>query len=163
MPFWKKSEDPWDYEPEKPSRPAEPGQEEKDCAPSLMDDLRDWNEERKEKKALRETPPPPMICPWCGQEMEVGTITGGRDSVQWWPGWPNRFFGASGPEIDILHEGSLFNRYKTAWLCRGCRRMVMEIPEEEIPKPLTSEKAAEQLEEQRRREAQRKIDRGLQG
>lgn len=35
MPFWKKSEDPWDYEPEKPSRPAEPGQEEKDCAPSL--------------------------------------------------------------------------------------------------------------------------------
>ena len=79
MPFWKKSEDPWDYEPEKPSRPAEPGQEEKDCAPSLMDELRDWNEERKEKKALRETPPPPMICPWCGQEMEVGTITGGRD------------------------------------------------------------------------------------
>ena len=66
MPFWKKSEDPWDYEPEKPSRPAEPGQEEKDCAPSLMDELRDWNEERKEKKALRETPPPPMICPWCG-------------------------------------------------------------------------------------------------
>ena len=123
MPFWRKSEDPWDYEPEKPSRPAEPGQEEKDCAPSLMDELRDWNEERKEKKALRETPPPPMICPWCGQEMEVGTITGGRDSVQWWPGWPNRFFGASGPEIDILHEGSLFNRYKTAWLCRSCRRI----------------------------------------
>mgnify|MGYP000373962855 FL=1 len=123
MPFWKKSEDPWDYEPEKPSRPAEPGQEEKDCAPSLMDERRGWNEERKEKKALRETPPPPMICPWCGQEMEVGTITGGRDSVQWWPGWPNRFFGASGPEIDILHEGSLFNRYKTAWLCRSCRRI----------------------------------------
>ena len=39
MPFWKKSEDPWDNEPEKPSRPAEPGQEEKDCAPSLMDCL----------------------------------------------------------------------------------------------------------------------------
>ena len=52
--------------------PAEPGQEEKDCAPSLMDELRDWNEERKEKKALQETPAPPMICPWCGQEMEVG-------------------------------------------------------------------------------------------
>ena len=76
MPFWKKSEDPWDYEPEKPSRPAEPGQEEKDCAPSLMDELRGWNEERKEKKALRETPPPPMICPWCGQEMEVGRSLG---------------------------------------------------------------------------------------
>ena len=62
MPFWKKSEDPWDYEPEKPSRPAEPGPEEKDCAPSLMDELRDWNEERKEKKRQRQTPPPPMAC-----------------------------------------------------------------------------------------------------
>ena len=39
----------------------------------------------------------------------------------------------------------------------------MEIPEEEIPKPLTSEKAAEQADEQRQQEAQRKIDRGLQG
>ena len=39
----------------------------------------------------------------------------------------------------------------------------MEIPEEEIPKPLTSEKAAEQAEEQRQQEAQRTIDRGLQG
>lgn len=162
MPFWKKSEDPWDYEPEKPSRPAEPGQEEKDCAPSLMDEFRDWIEERKEKKALRETPPPPMICPWCGQEMEVGTITGGRTVSSGGPAGPT---GSSVPRPGdrYLHEGSLFNRYKTAWLCRGCRRMVMEIPEEEIPKPLTSEKAAEQLEEQRRREAQRKIDRGLQG
>ena len=75
MPFWKKSEDPWDYEPEKPSRPAEPGPEEKDCAPSLMDELRDWNEERKEKKRQRQTPPPPMACPWCGQEMEVGPLS----------------------------------------------------------------------------------------
>ena len=128
-----------------------------------MDELRDWNEERKEKKRQRQTPPPPMACPWCGQEMEVGTIVGGRDSVLWWPGWPNRIFGASGPEIDILHEGSLLHRYKTAWLCRACRRMVMEIPEEEIPKPLTPEEAAEQAEEQRQQEAQRKIDRGLQG
>ena len=30
MPFWKKSEDPWDYEPENAARPAEPGQEDKD-------------------------------------------------------------------------------------------------------------------------------------
>ena len=156
MPFWKKSEDPWDMEPEKrrtwtagePQPPAADGEA--------------WKVPG-EKETAEEQTPSAMTCPWCGQEMEVGTITGGRDSVQWWPGWPNRFFGASGPEIDILHEGSLFNRYKTAWLCRGCRRMVMEIPEEEIPKPLTSEKAAEQLEEQRRREAQRKIDRGLQG
>lgn len=130
MPFWKKSEDPWDYEPEKPTRPAETG--EKDDAPSLLDELRDWNEDRKEKKRQRETPPPPMTCPWCGQEMEVGTIAGVRDSVLWWPGWPNKVFGASGQGIDIIHEGSLWHRYKTAYLCRACRRMVLEFSEEAL-------------------------------
>ena len=164
MPFWKKSEDPWDYEPEKPSRPAEPGQEEKDCAPSLMDELRDWNEERKDKSALLEKPPPPMICPWCGQEMEAGYITGGRDGANWWPGWPPKVLGpGNGAPIRVDHEGTVLLRYKTAWLCRACRRMVLEIPEEEIPKPLTPEEAAARAEEQRQQEAQRKISRGLQG
>ena len=161
MPFRKKSEDPWDYEPEQ--RDPVRREEEPPVSPDGETQDRSAYGIPFQSRDAGSQSPPPMACPWCGQEMEVGTIVGGRDSVLWWPGWPNRFFGASGPEIDILHEGSLFNRYKTAWLCRSCRRMVMEIPEEEIPKPLTSEKAAEQLEEQRRREAQRKIDRGLQG
>lgn len=163
MPFWKKSEDPWDYEPEKPSRPAEPGQEEKDCAPSLMDELPGLERGAEGEEGPAGDPAP-------AHDLSLVRAGDGGGDDHWGTGQcpvvarlPNRFFGASGPEIDILHEGSLFNRYKTAWLCRGCRRMVMEIPEEEIPKPLTSEKAAEQLEEQRRREAQRKIDRGLQG
>lgn len=164
MPFWKKSEDPWDYEPEKPSRPAEPGQEGKDCAPSLMDELRDWNEERREKKRQRETPPP-MACPWCGQEMEAGYLTGGR-GVFWTQGVPTtkKLLLGAGEESTLRMdaEGGLLP-YGSAWLCRACRRMVMEIPEEEIPKPPTPEEAAEQMEEQRQQEAQRKIDRGLQG
>ena len=131
MAFWKKkSEDPWDVEPEKTARPAEAG--EKEDAPSLLDELRDWNEDRKEKKRQREAPPPPMACPWCGQEMEVGTIIGGRDLVQWWPGWPKRVFGANGPGIHIDYEGGLLHKYKTAYLCRACRRMVLEFSEEAL-------------------------------
>lgn len=137
MPFWKKSEDPWDCEPEKPPRPAAPGPEDKDYAPSLMDELREWNEERKEKKRQREATPAPMACPWCGQEMEVGYITGGRDTVQWWPGWPPQYFTGvgDGKEVRVDHEGTVFHRYKAAWLCRACRRMVLEFPEEEVALP----------------------------
>ena len=138
MPFWKKSEDPWDYEPEKrpaPSAEAGGGEDAPGFFEELRGDFQNWNQERKEKKAQRQTPPPPMKCPWCGQEMEVGTIAGVRDSVLWWPGWPNKVFGASVQGIDIIHEGSLWHKYKTAYLCRACRRMVLEFPAEELEAP----------------------------
>ena len=57
MPFWKKSEDPWDVEPEKRRPvPAENGEK----GPGLLDQLQDWNEARKAEKARREAPPPPI-------------------------------------------------------------------------------------------------------
>ena len=131
MPFWKKSEDPWDCEPEKPPRPAEPGPEDKDYAPSLIDELRDWNEERKEKKRQRETPPPPMACPWCGREMEMGYLSGSR-GVFWIRGVPTArkfWLGAGrGNIIRVDTEGGLMTPHRTAWLCRACRRMVLEAP-----------------------------------
>lgn len=131
MPFWKKSEDPWDYAPEKPPRPAEPGPEDKDYAPSLMDELRDWNEERKEKKRQREAPPPSMACPWCGREMEMGYLSGSR-GVFWIRGVPTArkfWLGAGrGNIIRVDTEGGLMTPHRTAWLCRACRRMVLEAP-----------------------------------
>ena len=131
--FWKKSDDPWDYEP--PSRPAEP--EEGGRAPGLMDELRGdfqaWNEDRREKKRQREAPPPPMACPWCGQEMEAGWISGGRDGVHWYSGWPPKLVaGLDAPSLRVDHEGGLLHSYKAACLCRSCRRMVLEFPEEEL-------------------------------
>ena len=140
MPFWKKSEDPWDYEPEKPSRPAEPGQEEKDCAPSLMDELRDWNEERKEKKALRETPPPPMICPWCGQEMRMGYLVGGRDAVRlvWERPGAFRLADADGT-LYLRGDGSFWSDYKLAWHCGACRKLVLDTANCTRAEHLTSE------------------------
>ena len=86
MPFWKKSEDPWDWEPEKrpaPSAEAGGGEDAPGFFEELRGDFQNWNQERKEKKAQREIPPPPMACPWCGQEMEVGYVTSGRDAARW--------------------------------------------------------------------------------
>lgn len=86
MAFWKKSEDPWDWEPKKQPIPRETGSEPGDGASGLLDELRDdfqdWNENRKAAKARRETPPEPIPCPWCGQPMEPGYLIGGRDAVR---------------------------------------------------------------------------------
>ena len=71
-----------------------------------------------------------MTCPWCGQEMEVGWITAGRDGAQWRPGWPPKLFGRAFVCID--HEGSVLRRRKAAYLCRSCRRMVLEFPAEAL-------------------------------
>ena len=67
MAFWNKSEDPWDLDPDK-RRPAagEEAAEKKADDGSLLQDLRTWNEARKEKKARRQTPPAPIPCTWCG-------------------------------------------------------------------------------------------------
>ena len=139
MPFWKKSEDPWDYEPEKrpaPSAEAGGGEDAPGFLEELRGDFQEWNQERKEKKAQRQTPPPPMECPWCGQEMEAGYITGGQYGANWWPGWPPRVFGpGDGAAVRVDHEGTVLLRYKTAYLCRVCRRMVLEFPAEELEAP----------------------------
>ena len=83
MAFWKKSEDPWDLEPDKRRPAAEEEEAEKGSDDgSLLQDLRAWNETRKAEKARRETPPVPIPCPWCGKEMEVGYLCGGRDYVR---------------------------------------------------------------------------------
>ena len=126
MPFWKKGEDPWDWEPEKPARPAEP-----EDGPSLMDELRDWNAERKEENRQREATPPPMACPWCGGEMQVGWIPG-KDIMRWWSGVPtakDKWLGG-GPSgeshMTLKMEGGLFGRYLTAWHCETCRKLVVD-------------------------------------
>ena len=128
MPFWKKSEDPWDVEPKKSTRPAAPVSKDKDDAPGLVDELRDWNQERKEKKRRRETPPPPMACPWCGQEMELGYLTGGR-GVFWIRGLPTAkklWLGAGRDDTMRLDVGGGLASYQTAWFCQACQKIVVE-------------------------------------
>lgn len=131
MPFWKKSEDPWDYAPER----RDPVRREEEPPVSPDGETQDRSACRIpfQSRDAGSQSPPPMACPWCGQEMEVGYVTGGRDAVRWWPGWPPRMIGgADGAAIRVDHEGTVFLRYKTAYLCRACRRMVLEFPEEAL-------------------------------
>lgn len=132
MLFWKKSEDPWDIDPSKRRRPPVTETEEAgEPVPGLLEELRDWNEARKQKKA--ESVPPPIPCPWCGKEMETGYLMGGR-GIWWAPGSPNAW--AKWVSIAMVEgafrvdsEGGLA-AYRTAWYCAGCRRLVLEIPEQ---------------------------------
>ena len=132
MAFWKKSEDPWDWEPER-SRPIE--QAEVPPAPPDREaqDEGAWRAPWEPGDTEMQSPPP-MACPWCGGEMQVGRITGGGNPVRWRPGWPQSIFEGApwGEWVRIDHEGGFLHRYKAAWLCRACRRMVLEFPEEEL-------------------------------
>lgn len=127
MPFWKKSEDPWDIAPEKRRHPpaAEDGGT-GEAAPGLLEELRDWNEKRKEEKARRETLPP-MPCPWCGREMEVSCLFGGRDGVYWRAQrTPDKlFFNPDTQKLDT--DGPFLSRYKLAWYCPDCGKLVLDI------------------------------------
>ena len=68
MPFWKKSEDPWDIDLSK-RRPA-PKLAEK--APGLVDTIREeWDAMQKERQEKRKKLDlPPEKCPWCCKDME---------------------------------------------------------------------------------------------
>ena len=133
MPFWKKSEDPWDREPERKRDQAETPQ----AQPS--GETQDWSAWKApwESEDAEAQSPPPMACPWCGRDMQVGRITGGGDPVRWRPGWPQSIFEGApwGEWVRIDHEGGFLHRYKAAWLCRACRRMVLEFPAEELEAP----------------------------
>ena len=126
MPFRKQSEDPWDRKPEKRREPKESGE-------NPIDRLDAWNERRRdaarEKEEARRLPPEP--CPWCGKEMEQGFLTGGRDSVRWYPGVhkfdPLRAL--DGNALDLLDEGDPWGVYKTVWLCRDCKKAVFNMPD----------------------------------
>ena len=146
MAFWKKSEDPWDIDPEKRKKqttaafwendaPAETDPvgaasgrpEEAPRGQSLGESIKGFFGGKKE-----EAPITPEKCPWCGKDMERGYIDGGRDYSVMWRNWkPRGFLGIFQPEdareIDLLDEGDGLWCYKTVWYCRDCGKMTLEI------------------------------------
>ena len=146
MAFWKKSEDPWDIDPEKRKKqttaafwendaPAETDPvgaasgrpEEEPRGQSLGESIKGFFGGKKE-----DAPITPEKCPWCGKDMEWGRIDGGRDYSVMWRNWkPRGFLGLSQPdnarEIDLLDEGDGLWCYKTIWYCRDCGKMTLEI------------------------------------
>ena len=146
MAFWKKSDDPWDIDPEKRKKqttaafwendaPAETDPvgaasgrpEEEPRGQSLGESIKGFFGGKKE-----DAPITPEKCPWCGKDMEWGRIDGGRDYSVMWRNWkPRGFLGLSQPdnarEIDLLDEGDGLRCYKTIWYCRDCGKMTLEI------------------------------------
>ena len=126
MPFWKKSEDPWDIDLSK-RRPA-PKLAEK--APGLVDTIREeWDamqKERQEKRKKLELPP--EKCPWCGKDMEQGFLMGSR-GVFWYRGIPagKALWLRPGREniMRVDTEGDILH-YHTAWYCPACKKMTID-------------------------------------
>ena len=122
MAFWNKGEDPWDVKPKPVSVPNPDCDGEPD---TVLDSLKAWNKERKEEKARREAPLPPEKCPWCGREMERAYLSGGRDGVYW---HKDRYAAVPASlEVERLDtDGTFWKRYKLAWHCPDCGKLVLD-------------------------------------
>lgn len=138
MAFWeKKSADPWDIDPEKRKKEREREQEkearrqEREETPGLLDELKEWNENRKAKRAAEENMPSEK-CPWCGKDMAKNYLTGGDGWLRLSEKRPHPLLGtAMDDNWAYLNDGNAMNRYKLAWYCRDCRKLVMDVQEEE--------------------------------
>lgn len=149
MPFWKKSDDPWDRKPDKALQPKEE-------KANLLDSLDAWNEDRKARAKEKEEAKrlPPEKCPWCGKDMEQGFMTGGRDSAAYWYSGVYKFNPLRGlgtaDMIDVLDEGGAWEGcYKTIWLCRDCKKMVFDVTDAlEHREPLTAQPNTEETKKE---------------
>ena len=132
MAFWKKSDDPWDRKPTKPTYTAfeeEPKEKEKGLLEEMRDEIRDW-QEKKKAAAEAEANMPAEVCPWCGKEMEKGYLCCGNNGlVVWSPKKPGVLFGPalSGDAVTVTDEGGSMTSYKTCWYCRDCQKMILTV------------------------------------
>ena len=131
MAFWKKSEDPWDIDPEKKRRETasyfeteEPAVEEEDTKESFLSGLF-----KKKEEPVEEIPVP---CPYCGNPMTKGYLNGGRDNVHWTQGKPS-FLGIFDDRLLISDEGGMLSAsYKTCHMCEECRKLIVDVPEQPV-------------------------------
>lgn len=143
MPFWKKSEDPWDMEPgrtgQKPENPIK--------------EPKDWNEQRKSAGEM-DGQSPAMTCPWCGRPMERGYLDAVKGGNIWWvkkrPDFKTSMIGAD-PKTSLLvdDEGVLWT-YKTAWYCAACEKMTLDAAGMKPPYETAFDIPAETAEEEQK-------------
>jgi len=110
MPFWKKSEDPWDRKPEK-----------KPAVPAPAPEPPAWAQVKQA--------PASMNCPWCGKELCFGTLySGGQRGygpLEWREGVRKSFLERLGKaeQARYLQLGC----YEEAWYCEDCRMLVLDV------------------------------------
>lgn len=139
MAFWKKkSEDPWDMDPNQRKRTAALyEQESPDQGEGQLDAVRErWTQRQWEKREALTLPP--EACPWCGRNMEQGFIDGGR-GVVWHRGVPDTkalWLGTGSANTLRVDTEGVFSTYKITWHCPDCRKMVFDAADMQ---PLTEE------------------------
>ena len=115
-----------------------------------------------EKETAEEQTPSAMTCPWCGQEMRMGYLVGGRDAVRlvWERPGAFRLADADGT-LYLRGDGSFWSDYKLAWHCGACRKLVLDtanctraelLTSEEINRRIIYGADAEHLSESREEE-----------
>lgn len=137
MAFWKKSEDPWDIDPNK-RRPTQTfyvnEETETEEGPGLVDVVKQWGE-KLNAAASKETLLPPETCPRCGKEMLQGYIVATKQ-IWWVPGAPSIRKKWIGPKREdcllVDDEGAIFT-YKTTWHCPACQWMYINAEGMEPP------------------------------
>ena len=141
MAFWKKkSEDPWDMDPNRKREPVlyyereiEPQPE---PIPQPVPRIRKQEgeglampESAAEPDVQEEEPEAAPDCPWCGEKMVRAYIVGGRDRPRLTDRKPTAFLGILGYEtIDFTDEG-FWITHKSCWQCKPCRKVVADLPE----------------------------------
>ena len=128
MAFWKKSEDPWDIDPEKKKKaPIAVVEMETECVLETEGVLAGSFKKNPAEEAGEES----LICPCCGQKMTKGYLLGGRDRLRLSDQKPTAFLGSLGHDtVDFSDEGFLVT-HKSCWQCKTCRKLVADIPEPE--------------------------------
>lgn len=127
MAFWKKSEDPWDMDPKKKRREADPvweaspqPEEKTGKEESLLSELAGLFGKKEEE------PEVPVPCPYCGEPMKKGYLKGSH-GVYWSEVKPG--FMSALDEAWLVSDEGTFTSYKTCHLCEACRKLIVEIPE----------------------------------
>lgn len=117
--FRKKSEDPWDVDPnKKKAAPAAPQEEVKAA-------------EEPTEETIEEAP----VCPWCGEKMLRGYLQAYRGGI--WlrdeePGWTSMLGDVNGVSI-ARDGGTMAGLYAPCWQCKLCRKVVADIPRKSGP------------------------------
>lgn len=135
MAFWKKkSEDPWDVDPNRKRKPVmfyerdpepqpEPG-------PVTKEDEGLAMPQAVAGESAQEEPEEAPTCPWCGKEMIRAFIVGGRDSMRLSDEKPSAFLGLIGKDCLYFTDDGFWTNYKSCWQCKPCRKVVADIPEQ---------------------------------
>ena len=140
MAFWrKKSEDPWDIDPDRKREPT-----------SIYErDPKPWPEPTALKneeglampaqtagKAAEQEPREDVPdCPWCGRKMVRAYLLGGREMLCFTDQEPHGFLGSLGYEKTYLDDESSFlgGNYRSCWQCKPCYKLVIDVPRPTVP------------------------------